>query len=124
MVITNPFEWIKYSKIQIVGNILVLMPLSFIGGFIFQKMRKLSNAVITCFLVSLLIEVTQLIMNYFYLGNRVFDTGDLLLNTLGGLIGYFLMKLMFNFFDNYLTINLYSYHVVQQIENLEKSEQK
>jgi glycopeptide antibiotics resistance protein len=99
MIIINPFEWIKYSKFQIIGNVLVLMPLSFFGGFIFPKMRKLSNAVISCFLVSLLVEVIQLIMNYFYLGNRVFDTGDLLLNTLGGLIGYFLMKLMFKIFS-------------------------
>ncbi|BDR56783.1 VanZ family protein [Xylocopilactobacillus apis] len=94
----NPMKWLSYSKFQIFGNILLLMPLTFIGGIIFPKMRSLSKAVTVSFLVSLLIEISQLTLNYFYLGNRSFDTGDLLLNTIGGLIGYLFLKLFFKVF--------------------------
>ncbi len=40
--------------------------------------------------MSLAIECTQLIMSFFYFGNRIFDVNDLLFNTIGGAMGYLL----------------------------------
>ncbi|WEV37911.1 VanZ family protein [Lactobacillus sp. ESL0677] len=38
-------------------------------------------------------ESTQLTLSFFYLGNRIFDINDLLLNTLGSLLGFAFFKL-------------------------------
>jgi glycopeptide antibiotics resistance protein len=94
MVTLNPISWINNSKFQIIGNVLLLVPLTLIGGLIFPRMRTFLRSAIIAFGFSLGIELVQLIMSYFYLGNRVFDVGDLLLNTTGGLIGYGLLVLL------------------------------
>ncbi|WP_225361886.1 VanZ family protein [Apilactobacillus timberlakei] len=50
------------------------------------------------FLSTLLIEIFQLILNYFYLGYRVFDVNDIILNFIGyilGLIIYIIIKFIF-----------------------------
>ncbi|TPR13331.1 hypothetical protein DY048_05195 [Apilactobacillus timberlakei] len=54
--------------------------------------------IIVGFLSTLLIEIFQLILNYFYLGYRVFDVNDIILNFIGyilGLIIYIIIKFIF-----------------------------
>ena len=41
---------------------------------------------------SLTIELTQLIMTIFLLNHRFFDATDLITNTIGGCIGYFILS--------------------------------
>lgn len=88
MLTLNPTDWLHYLPTQIVGNLIMLAPLTFIGGLLFPKLRRVAPAIATAFLTALGIESLQLVMNYFYLGNRAFDTGDLLLNTAGGVLGF------------------------------------
>lgn len=67
------------------GNIFAFSPFGFMLPVITEKKRGLFRVVFSTFLFSLVIETSQLIMKV-----GVFDVDDLLLNTVGGLIGYIL----------------------------------
>lgn len=54
-----------------------------------QRGRRWYNAILLCFLLSLCIEVSQLV---FKVGS--FDVDDLLLNTLGGALGYMINRIV------------------------------
>jgi len=71
--------------LNLFGNILVFIPFGFIIPVIRVKKRKLSDVIISTFLLSLTIETIQL-----FLRVGAFDVDDLILNTLGGVIGYIL----------------------------------
>ena len=78
--------------LNIVGNVVAFMPCGFFLPIVSRRGRKWYNAILLCFGLSLCIEVTQLV---FKVGS--FDVDDLLLNTLGGTLGYIM------------------YHMIQQI---------
>ena len=81
--------WIK----NILGNILLLLPLGIFIPMFFKRLRSFKSTVITCALVSLSIEVVQYISMYF--GNfRSCDIDDIILNTLGGMIGFIIYKVI------------------------------
>ena len=65
------------------GNVLLFVPLGFMLPILFAKARRFSTTIVWTMLASLTIELTQL-------GTRLgsFDVDDLILNTLGGAIGY------------------------------------
>jgi glycopeptide antibiotics resistance protein len=68
---------------NIAGNILIFLPYGFLLALAFEKLRSWKRLLLAVFLSSLFFELTQLL---FYLGN--FDVDDILLNSLGGLLGY------------------------------------
>jgi glycopeptide antibiotics resistance protein len=70
---------------NVIGNILGFIPLGFLLPVLFSSLRTARKAIWTVFLISLSFETLQLIFN---LG--VFDVDDLLLNTVGGAVGYLL----------------------------------
>lgn len=78
-----------YSLYHIIGNILLLFPMGFYMGIFIRNYNGKRN-IAAIFLVSLTIEIIQLLMSFFYLGNRLFDINDLLFNTIGGIAGYLL----------------------------------
>ncbi|WP_125607823.1 VanZ family protein [Lapidilactobacillus bayanensis] len=94
----NLLEIFSYRSSQVWGNLLLLMPFTFLIALLNAKFANFKAALIIAFGTSSIIELSQLIMNYFYLGNRIFDLNDLILNTLGGLIGYCLLRIVFNLF--------------------------
>ncbi|QNK58544.1 VanZ family protein [Paenibacillus sp. PAMC21692] len=65
------------------GNVLLFVPLGFLLPILFAKARRFSMSIVWTMLASLTIELTQL-------GARLgsFDVDDLVLNVLGGAIGY------------------------------------
>ena len=63
------------------------MPLGFLLPLIWKKYRNLTNVVLLSCVYSLAIEVCQLF------NRRQSDITDLLMNTLGGALGFFLWKL-------------------------------
>lgn len=67
----------------IIGNIIGFVPLGFVTPLFFKNMRSYCKVGLVGFLISLLIETTQLI---FRLG--LFELDDLFHNTLGTIIGY------------------------------------
>ncbi len=78
-----------YTLYNILGNVLLLLPIGFYLGLFFKN-RSIWKITTIVFFISLTIEFLQLVMAFFYLGNRIFDITDLVLNTIGGFIGCFL----------------------------------
>ena len=70
---------------NVIGNMMMFVPYGFfISSFL--KLNKTSIILLLSLLVSLTIETTQSIIG------RVFDVDDILLNVLGGFIGYLLYR--------------------------------
>ncbi len=78
---------------QMVGNGLMLLPLTLLSGGLSAKLRPFGRSIGLAFGTSLFIETSQLVMNYFNLGERTFDINDLILNTIGGLLGWILLSI-------------------------------
>lgn len=72
---------------NIIGNIILFIPFSFFIAHIF-KVRKRLLVYLFTFLTSIAIETIQL-----YIG-RSFDVDDILLNFIGGMIGYFVYNIV------------------------------
>lgn len=79
---------------NIVGNVIAFIPCGYLIPAILEGRRSFADAVFSGFLVSFVIECTQLV---FRVGS--FDVDDLLLNTLGAAIGYILWAAVHKFAD-------------------------
>ena len=75
---------------NLLGNLVLLAPLGIFLPLLFRKSRKFTVVVATGFLVTLSIEVFQLLLRF-----RVFDIDDLIINTIGAVLGYGLFKLLY-----------------------------
>lgn len=67
---------------NIIGNILIFMPLAYMLIYLYEPLRDLKKFMITLTLISFFIEFFQ-----FFMGRSV-DIDDIILNLLGGLIAY------------------------------------
>ncbi|MBQ8192947.1 MAG: VanZ family protein [Bacilli bacterium] len=70
----------KFIK-NILGNIMLFIPYGFLSSYLLKN-KKISVITILTIVVSLTIETVQ-----YYIG-RVFDIDDIILNLLGGIIGF------------------------------------
>lgn len=70
-------------------NVLLFMPLGVLLPLLWRKYRAFGNTVIFGFLLSLGIEISQLFTF------RATDVNDLITNTLGTILGYFVWKTLF-----------------------------
>ena len=75
-------------------NILLFFPLIFQLLYLNPKLRKTKRVILFSFLLSLSIECTQLVLDFFFDFNRVFEIDDLWTNTLGGYLAWVLYKLL------------------------------
>ena len=77
---------------QSIENIVNFIPLGFLLPLIYNKCRNFKSVIKYSFATSLLIESIQLIISFIIIRApfRIFDINDLLLNTLGGILGYIL----------------------------------
>ncbi|MBB6217137.1 glycopeptide antibiotics resistance protein [Anaerosolibacter carboniphilus] len=71
------------------GNILAFMPFGFLLPTLCRDVRRLKSVVVATGVFSLLIEMTQ-----FALGVGTFDVDDVILNTLGGAMGYLIFSIL------------------------------
>ena len=72
---------------NVIGNVLLFLPYGyFVGKYFAGKSKKLSFFLVL--LASISIECTQLLIG------RVFDVDDILLNIIGGIIGYLLYLIL------------------------------
>ena len=69
--------------INVFGNVIAFMPMGFLQPLLSDRQRRKILVVLNCFIVSLLVETIQLV---FKIG--CFDVDDMILNTLGGSLGY------------------------------------
>jgi glycopeptide antibiotics resistance protein len=74
---------------NIFGNMLIFLPLGLYLPLVFQRMRTFSKSLFTIAVVSISLEALQYI-----LGTGSTDIDDLLLNTVGGSLGYCLFLLV------------------------------
>lgn len=77
--------------LNLVGNVAGLMPYGFFLPFLAVRTRHWYTVTCLTFLFSLTIELAQLLCK---VGS--FDVDDLLLNTIGGMLGYFLFWLVWH----------------------------
>lgn len=91
-----PFKEIFRYKIgsrlfikNIIGNILLFLPYGYFAAD-YLKSKKLSLICFLTMIVSFTIELVQLNIG------RTFDIDDIILNTIGGMLGYFLYRLLEN----------------------------
>ena len=73
---------------NVIGNMIMFMPYGFFISY-FLKAERTSTILCLSIIVSLTIEVTQLMIG------RVFDVDDIMLNILGGLIGFYIYKFIY-----------------------------
>ncbi|WP_342043718.1 VanZ family protein [Bacillus sp. OTU2372] len=74
---------------NLVGNIIGFAPFGFILPLLSKGFQKLSKVTITTFILSLTFETIQLVFEF-----GSFDVDDLILNTLGGILGYIPFKIL------------------------------
>ena len=73
-------------------NILLLFPLIFQLLYLMPGLRNTKKVILFSFLLSLGIVCTQLVLDFFFDFNRVFEIDDLWTNTLGGYLAWLLYK--------------------------------
>ncbi|MFZ4272305.1 VanZ family protein [Streptomyces arboris] len=91
----NQAEWIGQiqpipllmADISMAPNVIMFMPLGFLLPLLLPRLDR-GRTVLTCALVSLGIEVVQLLQYIAFAHGRAVDINDLIANTLGGLLGY------------------------------------
>ena len=79
----------KAFMLNLFGNVLAFIPYGVMVPIVSRKNRKFFRVFVMTFLLSLIIECVQLICRV-----GTFDVDDLILNTLGGVIGYIIFWLM------------------------------
>lgn len=102
LILTNPKTYLQSLKepcfYTVIFNIFMTIPFGMYLRYYYKC--SLKKIIIISFLLSLFFEITQLTGLYFIYPYpyRIFDVDDLIMNTLGGVIGYFIMGI----FNNYL----------------------
>lgn len=79
------FKQFKISSKQVLGNFIMLLPLGIFVPLLFRRLSGFIPVFIICLLVSVCIELMQLITSY-----RSTDVDDVILNTSGAVVGYVL----------------------------------
>ncbi len=97
-VLSNPATYFPAFKsfvcLQIVFNVLLTVPFGFYQRYYFKN--NFCKTAVFSFCFSLFFELTQLSGLYFIYPRpyRLFDVDDLILNTLGGIVGYFAFNII------------------------------
>lgn len=110
----------NWGFLTTIFNIFMTLPFGFYLRYYFQN--NLKQVLIKSFLLSLFFELTQLSGLYFiYQGNyRLFDVDDLITNTLGGFLGFFLAGRLTKFLPTRAEIDQKSYNRSQKISLLRR----
>lgn len=117
---SQPSTWINMIKgrafLQVLFNVLLLMPLGVYIRYFWQKRAFWKHAFVAGFGLSLFFEVTQLtgLYGYFDCPYRLFDVDDLMLNTSGTVIGFFAAPLLLALFPSHESIRAKSEQIVEQ----------
>lgn len=74
---------------QNISNVLLLYPLILCLLLLNKNVRSLKRTAVLSFSVSLFIEISQLLLDWFFNVNRVFEIDDLWTNTLGGILAFY-----------------------------------
>lgn len=97
------FEWFRTIKLytrywereeinsfgNLIGNVLLFVPFGYMMPSLFQKSKKLIVFLMQLLLLVLVLELIQLYTNF-----GVFDVDDILLNCIGGSLGFIFYKIV------------------------------
>ena len=83
------FKQFRIGSTQVIGNLVMLLPLGIYIPLMFPKLSGFFRVFIICLLVSISIELMQLITNV-----RSTDIDDVILNTSGAIVGYILYRFL------------------------------
>ena len=75
--------------LNVVGNVCVFMPLGIFLPMLFEKGKRLMAVLCFSLELSFIVEIVQLVTK-----RGSFDVDDLLLNTIGGILGYAIYKIL------------------------------
>lgn len=92
---TNNFADIHLALYNVIGNILLFIPLGFCIPLFFNKKNKIHKIVLYGFLASLTIELIQL-----FTPNNFTDIDDIIFNTFGTVIGLIIFNIFYMIFKN------------------------
>lgn len=86
-------SYIKYSGlfhclVNILGNVIIFIPIGLLLPIILNRYKSFFKIIIISFSISIIIEFIQ-----FFIGRSV-DIDDIILNTIGGLLGYIVYTLL------------------------------
>lgn len=82
---------LKVILINIAGNILAFVPMGFLVPIVFSKFNKFKTTAIVILLATTFIEITQ-----FAIGVGICDIDDIILNWIGGIIGFQIYRIFLN----------------------------
>ncbi|NLM74523.1 MAG: VanZ family protein [Clostridiaceae bacterium] len=78
---------------QILGNIIIFIPLGFFLPIFSSKIKSLANCFVAVLLISSSIEIIQLLLDLIIIKSyRVCDIDDIILNVSGGMCGFILYR--------------------------------
>ena len=77
------YDYVWGARVNIIGNIAMFIPIGFIWPLVFRKLDTHLKVIAAGVVYSLLIEIVQIPIY-----GRLTDVDDLILNSLGYLIGY------------------------------------
>jgi glycopeptide antibiotics resistance protein len=83
------------------GNILLLMPLGFLAPILWNKFRSFKVVILLGLVVSITIELLQLLENFAGGWGRVTDIDDVICNVLGVVFGYLIYSLIIKVVEKY-----------------------
>lgn len=79
---------------NVLGNVCLFMPFGFFLPLVYRKLRTFKTCLLLSFFMSFSIEASQ-----YLFANRIFDIDDILLNTVGGILGWILFKNLYFIVD-------------------------
>jgi glycopeptide antibiotics resistance protein len=83
------------------GNILLLMPLGFLAPIVWNKAKDLKAVILLGLVVSIPIEILQLLESFGGGWGRVTDIDDVICNVIGAITGYLIYVLIIKTGDKY-----------------------
>lgn len=87
LVLFKIFRIYRISDMQILGNLVMLLPLGMYLPLRYRKMQHFLLVALVCCLASVLIETLQLVTSF-----RSADVDDVLLNTIGACAGFWILR--------------------------------
>ncbi len=79
--------------VNIFGNVLAFVPYGFLLPMLNRTCRRFYAIAILSVVTSLIIETSQLLLMV-----GVFDVDDILMNSMGGILGFFVFKIVYSFY--------------------------
>ena len=89
-IIYREYVTAKDLYINLLGNIIAFMPMGFFVPILFRNKRSLIKVPLVSGFISLSVETLQYEL---YVGN--FDIDDIILNTIGGFLGYMVFSILY-----------------------------